>query len=429
MSPQIIALIIVAVTIVLFALETFSIATTAMLSTLAMVLTGILTSQQAFSCFTNSAVLLVIGIMIMLESLERAGVLNKIGDFLKRFTKYGEKKFLIVLFAIVAVCSMFVNNSPLVAALMPVVTAAMVSSGGAITKKNCFLPMAHAALIGGTGTLAGSTLPLMASEMLVEAGAKGLGFFGPLPVTLAVLAVVLICYYFFLYKLIRKWFDFDEVAEEGLAEAPAATDGAAPNKKNFTISLTVFVACVVLFVVQPFGWDIGLISIMGAIVLIVTGCLEGKEAIQKVNWSIIVVIGGTLGMAQGFVSSGAGEFIVNGIISLLGDAIYNPIVLLTVFMVIGNLLTQFMYNGSLSVMLCSLAIPLAQKIGYDPTPFAMGCFFASSFAMSLPSASVTVALTQTAGYRIKDYIRLGGATGLISLVAAWAAIILIYGLL
>ena len=92
MSQTTIALIIIAITMLLFALETFSLATTAMLSMLAMVLTGIISSRDAFACFTNSAVLLIIGLMIMLEALQQAGVMDKIGRLLTIFSKGGEKR-------------------------------------------------------------------------------------------------------------------------------------------------------------------------------------------------------------------------------------------------------------------------------------------------------------------------------------------------
>lgn len=431
MSQTTIALIIIAITMLLFALETFSLATTAMLSMLAMVLTGIISSRDAFACFTNSAVLLIIGLMIMLEALQQAGVMDKIGRLLTIFSKGGEKRFVLILIIIVALLSMFVNNSPLVAVFMPIISAVAASSSGTITKKNTFLPTSYAALIGGVGSLAGSTLPLVSSEMLISTGEDGLGFFEPFPIMLVVLIVIVICYQLFLYKLVCKFFDFEEVKDEPANTEDLKLDSKSvpSNKKNFILSLSVFLACVVLFVVQPFGWDMGLSSIMGAMVLIVTKCIDGKVALQKINWTVVVIVGATLGMAQGFVSSGAGEFIIGWILSLFGDAIYNPVVLLTIFMVTGNLLSMFMYNGSLNSMLCALAIPLAQTIGCDPKPIVMGCFFGVSFAMAMPSASVTLAIVQGAGYRIKDYFRVGAITGTICLVTSWASIILIYGLI
>jgi len=65
-------------------------------------------------------------------------------------------------------------------------------------------------LIGGTGSLAGSTAPLLANNVLAETGAQTMGFFGALPVAAIMVAVVALCYWFFLYDLQVKWFDFEE---------------------------------------------------------------------------------------------------------------------------------------------------------------------------------------------------------------------------
>ena len=48
--------------------------------------------------------------------------------------------------------------------------------------------------------------------------------------------------------------------------------------------------------------------------------------------------------------------------------------------------------------------------------------------MATPVATTTITMVQVAGYRFKDYFRLGGLAGLISVATSWAAIVLLYGL-
>jgi len=64
----------------------------------------------------------------------------------------------------------------------------------------------------------------------------------------------------------------------------------------------------------------------------------------------------------------------------------------------------------------------------DPMPIALACVFGCSLAMATPVATTTITMVQVAGYRFKDYFRIGGLVGLICLVTAWASIILLYGL-
>ena len=277
-------------------------------------------------------------------------------------------------------------------------------------------------LIGGTGSLAGSTAPLLANDVLEITGSRTMGFFSTLPVAAAIVVVVALCYWFFLYDLQTKWFDFEEQTVN-LKEEEYDLD-----KKAF-VSLSVFIVCIILFILQPFGWELGLIAVAGAMVLIITGCVDGQHAMSNMQWSALVTLGAALAIAKGFVNSGVGQVIMDWLIVVLGEWVANPIVLVTVFLVSGFLLSQFMSNGSLVSMLAAIGVPMAIEIGCDPMPVAMACVFGCSLAMATPVATTTITMVQVAGYRFRDYFRIGGLVGLISLFTAWISIILYCGLL
>lgn len=296
-------------------------------------------------------------------------------------------------------------------------------SGGKITKKHTYLPLAMGGLIGGTGSLAGSTAPLLANDVLEITGSRTMGFFSTLPVAAAIVVVVALCYWFFLYDLQTKWFDFEEQTVN-LKEEEYDLD-----KKKAFVSLSVFIVCIILFILQPFGWELGLIAVAGAMVLIITGCVDGQHAMSNMQWSALVTLGAALAIAKGFVNSGVGQVIMDWLIVVLGEWVANPIVLVTVFLVSGFLLSQFMSNGSLVSMLAAIGVPMAIEIGCDPMPVAMACVFGCSLAMATPVATTTITMVQVAGYRFRDYFRIGGLVGLISLFTAWISIILYCGLL
>ena len=423
MTNATITLIIIAATCVLYLTEKFSVAVTTVLGMLALIFTGILDFNEAFACFTSTNVMLVLGMIIIVESLLDSGVAEKLGLMLFRFTGKSEKFFLVVVFVSAAVLSLFSTNAALVAMYMPLISSVCGSSKGHIRRKHIYLPLAMGGLIGGTGSLAGSTAPLLASNVLEQTGSKTMSFFEPLPIATIMVAVVALCYWFFLYDLQVKWFDFDEeYFELGVEDYPL-------DKKKAAISLTVFLVCIVLFIIKPFGWELGLIAIAGAVVLMVTGCLDGQHAMSNMQWSALVTLGAALAVAKGFVKSGVGELIMDWLMVTLGAWVANPIVLVTVFLVAGFTLSQFMSNGSLVSMLAAIGIPMAIEIGCNPMPIAMACVFGCSLAMATPVATTTITMVQVAGYRFKDYFRIGGLVGLIALVTAWVSIILIYGLI
>ena len=424
MDQSILAIIIVACTCLLYVLEIFPVAVTTLIGMLAMVYAGILTPTEAFSGFTNTAVLLVIGMVIIIDALLESGIAGKIGKFLGRFIGKNEKLFVVVVFVLASFMSMFMTNVSLVAMFMPFIASIAAASDGTITKKNTYLTLAAGGLIGGTATLAGSTAPLLANNALVEMGVESMGFFEPFPIAIAIIIVMVVCYWVFLYKLQVKCFDFEEIKEEN----ETTIDEVSINWRNAIISLVVFVICAILFVVQPFGWELGQIAITGALILVILKCVDGKKAMRNMFWSALITLGAALGIAKGFVKSGVGEMLINKLIELMGEGVANPVLLMTVFLLAGYVLSLFMSNGSLVSMLAAIGVPMAIEVGCNPMPIAMACVFGASLAMATPAATTTITMVQVAGYRFKDYLRIGSLMGVIGLVTTWFAIMIRYGL-
>lgn len=422
MADSTITLIIIGCTCILYMTERFSVAVTTVLGMLALIFTGILSFNEAFACFTSTNVMLVLGMIIIVESLLDSGIANKLGNLLFKIVGKSEKTFLLVVFLSAAVFSLFSTNAALVAMYMPLISSVCAVSDGHMHRKHLYLPLAMGGLIGGTGSLAGSTAPLLANDVLQITGQKEMGFFSTFPIAASIMVVVAICYWFFLYDLQVKWFDFEEEIVEMQMEEYKL------DKKKAAISLTVFLTCIVLFIIQPFDWELGLIAVAGAVTLIVTKCVDGQHAMSNMQWSALVTLGAALAVAQGFVKSGVGELTMDWLMRTLGEWVANPVVLVTVFLVTGFTLSQFMSNGSLVSMLAAVAVPMAIEIGCNPMPVAMACVFGCSLAMATPVATTTITMVQVAGYRFKDYFRIGGLVGIIGLITAWLSINLFFGL-
>ena len=424
MNQQIVTLLIVLGMFILYLTERHPVALTTTLGMMAMIVTGVLTFNEAFSCFGNTAVMLTLGMLIIVNSVLDSGIAAKSERFLEKLAGRSEKRFLLLVFISAALLSLFTTNSALVAVYMPFITAVALASNGKITRKNIYLPMAMGSLIGGTGSLTGSTPPLLANNMLELHNQPTMRYFSTFPVAFSAIVVIGLCYWFFLYDLQKKWFDFDEVKPEDKGEM----DNHVLDKRKMILSLTVFVSVIILFILQPFGWDLGFIAIGGAVILMVTGCVDGNHALTNMQWPALITLGSALAVAKGFVKSGVAETIVNWMIRMMGSAILNPKIMVALFLILGWALSQFMANGSLVTMLSAIAIPLAVEGGVNSMAVAMACVFGASMAMATPVATTSVTMVQVVGYRFRDYFRIGGLVGLIGVVTAWFSICLFYGL-
>lgn len=190
----------------------------------------------------------------------------------------------------------------------------------------------------------------------------------------------------------------------------------------------MFLLCVALFITRPFGWDLGLISVSGAVLVMLGGCVDPRTELRNMMWPAMITLGAALGIADGFVKSGAGDAVIGFLVNTFGPAMTNAKVMVALFLVSGWIISNFMSNGSLVSMLASVAVPMAVEYGINPTPVAIACAVGASLAFATPVATTTVTMVQIAGYRFKDYFRVGGIVGLIGVITAWIVIVWMYGL-
>ena len=257
MSQQIITLLIVLGMFILYLTERHPVALTTVLGMMAMVITGVLSFNEAFSCFGSTAVMLTLGMLVIVNAVLDSGIAAKSERLLSRLAGHSEKRFLLLVYFSAAFLSLFTTNSALVAVYMPFITAVAIASSHTITRKNIYLPMAMGSLIGGTGSLTGSTAPLLANNLLELNGEKTMKYFSTFPVACAAVIVIGLCYWLFLYDLQKKWFDFEEVKPANHGEM----DDHVLDKRKMILSLSVFIGVIVLFIFQPFGWDLGFIAV------------------------------------------------------------------------------------------------------------------------------------------------------------------------
>lgn len=142
MADSTITLIIIGATCILYLTEKFSVAVTTVMGMLALIFTGILSFNEAFSCFTSTNVMLVLGMIIIVESLLDSGIAGKLGGLLFKVVGKSEKTFLIVVFVSAAFLSLFSTNAALVAMYMPLISSVCSVSEGRIHRKHLYLPLA-----------------------------------------------------------------------------------------------------------------------------------------------------------------------------------------------------------------------------------------------------------------------------------------------
>ena len=406
-----IALIILVVTMVMFAWGKIPIAVTAVCSALAMGIFGVIPFSSAFSGFSNDINLMVIGSMVIGEALFETGVAQKLGTMVIKAVGTNERLFLVVCIIVSGVLSGFLSNTAVVGMMMPLVAAVAASSKGAITKKNTYMAIGFAANLGGSLTLVGSSPNVVLQGLLADYGLETMTFFD-LTLGSAPRFIAMIIFYATIgYKLQKKVFNFDEVVNENLLAA--GEEEKVYDKKKMVISVVILVLMVTGFIVGV--WTVGAVAMVAAMACVITGCISIKQVFQRMDWTTVWVMAGSLGMAAGVAKSGAGDLIANTVINLMGGHI-SMFALLMIFTIISVVLANIMSSTATSAMLGPIAFAMCQTLGYEAKPVAMAIIWALNLAFLTPIATPPVTMSLQGGYRFSDYTKVGAPVMVLCLV-------------
>ncbi len=392
-------LIIIGAAMILFIWDKIPISMTALLASLALALFGCMDFVRVYDGFGTNVIMLVAGMMVVGDALFQTGAVVLLGRKImkSRFAK-NERSLLFILLLAVGGLSAFLSNTATMATFIPLVGAMVRASKGRLSNKNLLMPLGMAASVGGTLTLVGSTAQNMVNTVLIEEGFAPIGMFD-FTVLVGPAFVLLIIYLLTVgYGIEKHEFVFEDGENE--TEDPTMRD-FTPDSKTY-MSLAIMILCILGFMFEVF--PTGIIGLMGGAAVILTGCVDFRTTMQRVDWNTVLLLGFGSGIASGMNDSGAGEMIAHFAVDLVGD---NPMILFASAILITIVFTNVMSNTAVAAMMTPIYIVISTSLGYDPYIFAMGIAIGANIAIATPIGGVAMSQTVVGGYEFKDYLKLG----------------------
>jgi di/tricarboxylate transporter len=179
-APIALVLFLLVLAITNFAFEWLAIEIFSLLLIVVLVAAELLTPQQAFLGFANSAVLMIAGVMILTGGIIHNGAADVIARRIKQYAGTSERKTAALLLGVVNAVSSVINNVAATAMFIPV--AEGMARQFRVNRGRYLLPIAFASMTGGMCTLIGTSTNVAASGAMEQHGLAPLGMFELAPV-------------------------------------------------------------------------------------------------------------------------------------------------------------------------------------------------------------------------------------------------------
>jgi di/tricarboxylate transporter len=173
-------------------------------------------------------------------------------------------------------------------------------------------------------------------------------------------------------------------------------------------AMTAIAIVLGMVVVVALGiYPIATAAVIGAVLMVLSGCLPINRVYDQIDWRVVVLLAGLLPLGVALETSGAATQAVSWMVGVSGD--WGPQVVLGLFFLLTSLLTGFMSNNATAALLAPLAIGCAVALDVSPRPFLIAVTFAASAAFFTPIGYQTNLLVYGPGdYRFNDFLRVGG---------------------
>ena len=167
------------------------------------------------------------------------------------------------------------------------------------------------------------------------------------------------------------------------------------------------------------------LAVIGAVVVMMTRCVDPEDAFDAIDWRILFLIFGMLGLSKGMEETGTARLIVENVVNAVGGV--GPLAILAAVYVLTSVLTEMISNNAVAVLIGPIVIALAVELGFDPRPFILAVMFAASASFATPIGYQTNTFVYSAGgYRFRDFLVVGLPLNVIFAVIAVAVIPLFF---
>lgn len=406
MTQATICLIIFVATLVCYMTNKLPLGLVSMTSLFVLCVTGCLTPQQALSGFANTSTIIMGSMFIVAAGLNRTQMVRKVSNLIYKVSGGSFTKGMASYCLITLLIAQIAPSAILIFTICYPLVSDFCRKMNVSPSKGLFsICLICIATVTSLPIASGATMFLIRNSILESYGITqySVGVFDMFIVRLPVIIIAVVCGIFVCPRLCPDY-------------GPLLTDMEVKKMKEQkpldpvqeVLGYGIFFAVVLGILLSGYlpieAWQI---CMGGALLMILTGVLSEKEAMQGLNMPPVFLYIGSLGVGTALVNTGASDVVTEFITNLVGED-PSPVFVYALFWLVSFVVTQFMSNTALYNALLPVVILTCMSLGWNPVgPMLMiwvGCFV--SYLTPLSTVAVPM-LMSVGGYKQKDLLKAG----------------------
>jgi len=398
--------------LILWVSEAIPIGITALLAGGGLIALGVQSPSGAWTPFSNASVMYVLMLIMFGVIIEQVGLAKRILNAILKKGGRNVKKMSLFL----AVCSTLLatifHDATVTIIMLYSIIPVFRSMGITPDKSNrlskffvLLIPLSASA--GGFGTYVGGGRNPITVNILYSMTGVQIGFTQFMIYNLPIA----------LFTAFATWGVLWLILRPDVKELPAVimTEKLPPMGRNEKLVLGLFV---VAFALWSFTDLTGIqVSVVAAAVLAATFALRlvnWKQTIKKFPWESWLVFGAGVSLGTAMLESGAGQWLANVILPVFIGGPW-PLLFLGCGL-LGSILSSMMSNTAAAALLLPITIPIAQRLGFEAAPIALGAPITCSFIMLVIGCPPTIIAYSTGYFTQLDFVKIAIPWAVVNIV-------------
>lgn len=397
-------------------LEVFPLPITGLMIPVILTLLGVFSPENAFIPFAHPVVFLMIGGLVLGESIKKYDLDKWIAYNVLKYSKGKLDRLIFLMMLVSAFLSMWMSNTVGIAIILPIALSILSNLPKEYSnlRLKMLLGISISTSIGGMAMITGSTPAMIGAAILEETRTFGFlqwAYYGFPTAIMSLLAT-----FFVLKKMFpctKKKFNLEVLINE-----KNNIGSLSINQKKV---LYIFLGTIILWFLgsqieigiglPPSISSVAIVSILSVLVMFGFNLLNLKD-LKSIQWEIMFIVGGGILLGNAMSVSGAASKIGTLFAGLQG--FLPTILILFSFIIITIIFTNFISNSATAAMLIPIAVEISKLLNINPVIFVIGTALAATIAFITPVGAPSTAMVYSTGQiPKKELIKTGFFIGLI----------------